>query len=620
MFILKCEKGAYILEISEPIGSNLIDVKEFGKRFQEWVKTHGEFIQELGKIPIENKISWGSILEQNAQKYPGNPAIKFEDTILTYKDFNEKVNQYANYFISLGLKRGDVVKVLIKNRIELLLVYTANSKIGATSSLINTDLRKKTLVYSLNLTPGKIVVIGEECFDDFNEIKSDINLSDVKQLCFIRDNGEMALPEGFTDLAQAVIDFSVDNPSTTNNVKTSDVIAYIFTSGTTGLPKAALLTHTRVLVAGFAFGRLIADFSPEDTIYIPLPFFHGTALMTGWPSILVNGGALALARKFSASHFWDDIRKFNATCFNYVGEICRYLMNQPPKPDDSDNPVRVVIGNGLRPEIWLEFKRRFNIPVIGEFYGSSEGNGAFLNVLNFDSTCGYSAGGYAIVRYDHEEDKPIRNTRGFMRKVRSGEVGLAIFESTGTSKFQGYTDKNATEAKLYRNVFKEGDEWFNSGDLMRNQGCNHAQFVDRLGDTFRWKGHNVSTTEVEQVLNIFDQVSISSVYGVKVPLTDGRVGMAAIVPTSSVNEFDFKKLANLFNNNLAPYAIPIFLRFKSDLSITHTFKFKKLKLKKEGFDPENIEEPLYIKLPNELNYIPLTKKIYESIQNQDYKL
>ena len=207
-------------EITKPSESNLIDVKEFGKRFQEWVKTHGELIQELGKIPVENKISWGSIFEQNAQKYTNNPAIKFEDTILTYKVFNEKVNQYANYFISLGLKKGDVVKVLIKNRIEFLLVYTANAKIGAISSLINTDLRKKSLAYSLNLTPGKIIVIGEGCFDAFNKIKSEINLSDVKQLCFIHDGGEMDLPEGFTDLPQAVINFSVENPSTTNDVKT----------------------------------------------------------------------------------------------------------------------------------------------------------------------------------------------------------------------------------------------------------------------------------------------------------------------------------------------------------------------------------------------------------------
>ncbi len=607
-----------MLETSKTDKSNIIDVEEFNKRFQEWIKNYAEFIQEIGKISEENKISWGSILEQNAQKHPNNPAIKFEDTILTYKEFNDKVNQYANYFISLGLKRGDIVKVLIENRIELLLVYTANAKIGVISSMINTDLRKKTLVYSLNLTPGKIIVIGEECFDTFNKVKSDVNLSDVKQLCFINDSGEMNLPDEFIDLPQTVMDFPIENPPTTIDVKTSDVIAYIFTSGTTGLPKAALLTHYRVIAAGSVFGRMIADFSSDDTMYIPLPFFHGTALMTGWPSIFIYGGALALARKFSVSRFWEDVRKFNATGFNYVGEICRYLMNQPPKPDDSNNPVRVVIGNGLRPEIWLDFKKRFKIPFIGEFYGSSEGNGAFANVLNFDCTCGYSAGGYAIVRYDLEEDKPIRNTRGFMRKVRRGEVGLVLFESTDTSKFRGYTDKKATEAKLYNNVFKEGDEWFNTGDLMRNQGCNHAQFVDRLGDTFRWKGHNVSTTEVEQVLNTFDQISMSSVYGVKIPFVDGRVGMAAIVPSSSVNEFNFKELAKLLNENLAPYAIPIFLRFKSDLSITQTFKFKKVKLKEEGIDPQYIDDQLYVMLLNKSGYIHLTKDIYKNIQNQKY--
>ena len=607
-----------MLETSKPEESNLIDVPEFNKRIQEWMKKHGQLLLELGKIPTENTLSWGSVLEDNVQKYPDRPAIKFEDIILTYKEFNDKVNQYANYFISLGLKRGDAVKVLIKNRIELLLVYTANAKIGAISSLINTDLRKKTLVYSLNLTPGKIIVVGEECFEAFNKVKANVKISDAKQLCFIHDAGEMDLPEGFIDLPQAVKDFPIDNPNTTADVKYSDVIAYLFTSGTMGMPKAALLTHSRVLGPGFAFGTIIAEFSPDDTIYIPLPFFHGTALMTGWSSVLVNGGALALARKFSASHFWDDVRKFNATGFNYVGEICRYLMNHPPSADDSNNPVRVVIGNGLRPEIWADFKQRFNIPVIGEFYGSSEGNGGFANVLNFDCTCGYSLGGYAIVRYDHEEDKLIKNKRGFARKVRKGEVGLLIFESAETSKFRGYTDKMATEAKLLHNVFKEGDEWFNTGDLMRNQGCNHAQFIDRLGDTFRWKGHNVSTTEVEHVLNLFDQVSMTSVYGVKIPNTDGRAGMAAVVSSSSVNEFDFKGLASLFNENLAPYAIPIFLRFKSDLSTTHSFKFKKIMLKNEGFDLENIKDPLYVKLPNQPDYRPLTPKIYKNIQNQKY--
>lgn len=343
-----------MLETSNPEESNLIDVPEFNKRIQEWTKKHGQLLLQLAKLPIEGTLSWGAILEENVQKYPDNPAIKFEDTILTYKEFNNKVNQYANYFISIGLKRGDVVKVLIKNRIEFLLVYTANAKIGAISSLINTDLRKKTLVYSLNLTPAKIIIVGEECLEAFNNVKPELKLTDAKQLCFIPDSGEIDLPEGFIDLPQTVKNSPTDNPNTTADVKYSDVIAYLFTSGTTGMPKAALLTHSRVLGPGFAFGTIIAEFTPDDTIYIALPFFHGTALMTGWSSVLVNGGALALARKFSVSQFWEDTRKFNATGFNYVGEICRYLMNQPPSTDDSNNPVRVAIGNGLRPEIWKD--------------------------------------------------------------------------------------------------------------------------------------------------------------------------------------------------------------------------------------------------------------------------
>ena len=598
--------------------SNLIDVKEFNKRFREWTEKYGKRVADIEKIPTENKVSWGSLVEENAQKYPHNTAIKFDDTTLTYKEFNELVNQYANYFISLGLKRGDVVKVLIKNRIEFLLVYTANAKIGATSSLINTDLLKKTLVYSLNLTPGKIVVVGEECFDAFNNVKSDLNLSDAQKLCFIPDQGVMTLPEDFIDLPLAVKDFPVENPSTTVDVKTTDVLAYLFTSGTTGLPKAANLTHQRVVLPGYIFGVLLANFTPDDTMYIPLPFFHGTALMTGWSSILVCGGALALSRKLSISRFWDDIRKYNATAFNYVGEVCRYLMNQPPKPDDSDNPVRVVIGNGLRPEIWIDFKKRFDIPHIGEFYGSSEGNGGFANVLNFDCTVGLTTYTYAIVKYDIDEEKPFISQRGFMKKVRRGEVGLLLFKSEGENEFQGYTDKKATEEKLFRNVFKNGDAWYNTGDLMRDQGCMHAQFVDRLGDTFRWKGHNISTTQVEEVLNVFDQILMSCVYGVKIPHTDGRAGMAAIIHSSDVSEFDFEGLSRLLSENLAPYAIPIFLRFKSDLSITHTFKLKKLKLKKESFDLGNIGDPLFVLLPNESEYTLLTKEIYENIQNQKY--
>ncbi len=607
-------------ESSKPDNSNLIDVKEFGKRIAEWAKKHGAFLQKFGEISAKNGISWGSLVEENAVKYPNAIAIKFEEITITYKEFNEKVNQYTNYFISLGLKKGDISKVLIKNRIEFLLVYTANAKIGVISSLINTDLRKKTLEHCLNLTPGKMIIIGEECFDAFRDVQSSLNLTDAQNLCYIPDYNKQMTPEGLINLPQIIKSYSTDNPSTTKDVKTPDVIAYLFTSGTTGLPKAARLTHSRVALTGMLIGNVVGNFTTDDTMYIPLPFFHGTAIMTGWSSILAAGGALALSRKFSASRFWDDIRKYNATAFNYVGEICRYLMNLPPSPEDLNNSVRVVIGNGLRPEIWKDFKKRFDIPTIGEFYGSSEGNVAFFNILNFDCTVGYSSSPYAIVKFDLDEEKPIRDDKGFMNKVSPGEIGLLISKSEGETTFTGYTDENDTEAKLFRNVFQEGDVYFNTGDLVRDQGSMHAQFIDRLGDTFRWKGHNVSTTEVEQVLNLYDQVSLSSVFGVKITNTDGRAGMAAIVPDPNIEEFNFKGLASLFEEHLAPYAIPVFLRLKSNLSTTHSFKFKKVDLKKEGFDPEIIEDPLYIRVAYKSDYIPLSKKIYERILNQDFKL
>jgi len=308
----------------------------------------------------------------------------------------------------------------------------------------------------------------------------------------------------------------------------------MYSSGTTGLPKAAIQKHIGMAVYGLYYGFYAAQFTSNDIIYVCLPLFHGTALALGWASAMSTGAAIALSRKFSVSRFWEDIRKYNATAFNYIGELCRYLMNQKPHPNDSKNTVKTIIGVGLRPEIWKDFKKRFDITRVIESYGASEGNAGFINLLNFDCTAGFTVAQYAVVEYDIENDEPIKNIKGYFKRVKIGETGLLIIKSHGAYKFTGYTDKKASEKKLFHNVFMEGDEWFNTGDLVRDQGCNHVQFVDRLGDTFRWKGHNVSTTEVEEVLNTHDDVLFSCVYGVKIPFTDGRAGMAAIVPKSSV--------------------------------------------------------------------------------------
>ncbi len=598
---------------------SLIDKKEYRKRRKALYGPNNGIIRKILDAPFENKISWGTIVEESAQKYHDKIAIKFEESELTYKEFNELVNQHAHYFLSLGLKKGDVVAILITNRTELLIIITAISKIGAISSIINTSLLGKSLVHAINKTPGKFVIVGSELIALFNSVRFDLDLSDDQKFFFSPDNDSIPLPEDFIDLSFVIRDYPIHNPSTTDSVKTMDTFAYVFTSGTTGLPKAAIRTHYGMFGGAYTYGLLMTSMNPEDTIYIPLPFFHTTALSVAWPAAFSGGAAVAIGRKFSVSRFWDEIRRYNATMFSYVGEMCSYLMNQPSNPNDKNHSIRAIIGNGLRYEIWKDFKERFGIDFIGEFYGQSEVPAIFINLLNFDCTLGMCSSPYVIVKYDFIEEKPIKNENGFMEKVDLGEVGLLLFVSKGSTKFTGYIDKAATKSKLFYNVFTEGDIWINTGDLLRDQGCSHAQFFDRLGDTFRWKGNNVSTTEVEKILNTYEDISISCTYGVKIPGTSGRAGMSSIVISGTFEEFDLKGLHDHLNKNLPSYGIPIFLRFKISLEATPTLKLKKFNLKKEEFNLNVIDDPIYVMLPNKSEYCRLTEDIYNNIQNQKIK-
>jgi citronellyl-CoA synthetase len=486
--------------------------------------------------------------------------------------------------------------------------------------MINTNLRQDSLRHCLSLHPAKVYIIGEEVIEDFVEVKNELELRPDQTLYFMPDTTQTEAPDGFIDYSKAAAKSPVYNPPTTVKVKPADTIAYVFTSGTTGgMPKAAVITHGRLVGSRYYNGRAVLDMQPTDTMYIPLPFFHTNALALSWPPVFANGSAVAIRRKFSVSNFWSDVRKYNATTWCYIGELCRYLINQPPHPNDRDNPLDKIIGNGLRPDIWQDFKDRFGISKVHEIYGAAESNLYFVNILNFNYTVGRCRQTYAIVKYDVDEDTAIRDKDGFMQRVEVAQTGLLLGEISEANPFVGYTSKEATDSKIIHDVFTKGDSWFNTDDLIRDIGYGHVQFVDRTGDTFRWKGENVSTTEVEAAANTLYQVSLSTVYGVKMPGGDGRAGMIAIIPECSLEAFDLKRLYDYFQGALPSYAVPKFVRLNKDLEYTPTHKIKKVQLKKDAFDPGRINDALYVLLPGELEYQPLSREIYAELLKGKYR-
>lgn len=565
--------------------------------------------------------------QQAAEKNPNGIAVGFEGRTYTYREFNGWANQMANYLQSLGLKRGDTIAVDIENRPELLTTVIAAAKLGVCSALVNTSQRGRVLTHSINLIEPKMLIVGAELVDAIEEVRGDLKVDQDKFFCWadqdtFKDPGTVA--EGYINIGAEVKNFGTDNLPESGQNRMHDPLFYIYTSGTTGLPKAVVFNHGRWEKAYNGFGFAAVRLTKDDSLYATLPFYHATGIVVGWASVIAGAGTVQLARRFSASRFWDDIRKYNCTSFAYVGELCRYLHERPAQPNDADNKVHVIVGNGLRPSIWKDFKERFGIERVIELYASSEGNVAFTNVLNFDNTVGYSPIPYAIVKYDKENEEPVRGPDGFLIKADKGEAGLMIGEITKKTPFDGYTDKSKTEETILRDVFKKGDAYFNTGDMMRDIGFKHAQFVDRLGDTFRWKGENVSTTEVEHILDTYDGITESVVYGVEIPNCDGRAGMAQLrldegTTFDALNQGGF---VDYLKTELPSYAIPLFLRIRTDqFEATGTFKHLKNDLKEEKYNLDKVKnEEVYMLLPGENSYTKLTPEIQEGVDNGKYRL
>ena len=565
----------------------------------------------------------GWSFEQATLRNPQGPALLYGEVTLTYAQVNEWANRIAHHLIAQGIGKGDVVAVFIENRPELLVTILAVAKVGAISALLNTSQTRDTLVHSLNLVAPVAIVVGEELVAAFLAVRERVSMAQARTW-FVADRDTYShpgvSPEGFINLMTASLDNACDNPVSSQQVFFDDPCFYIYTSGTTGLPKAGVFKHGRWMRSSASFGMIALDMRPDDVVYCTLPLYHATGLCVCWGSAISGASGFAIRRKFSASQFWNDVRKYRATTLGYVGELCRYLVDQPPTADDRQHGVTKMIGNGLRPGAWGEFKTRFGVCHICELYAASDGNIGFTNILNFDNTVGFSLMSWELAVYDHDSGAPIREANGFMRKVGKGEQGLLLAKIDDKAPLDGYTDPQKTEKVVLHDVFVKGDRYFNTGDLLRNIGFGHAQFVDRLGDTYRWKGENVSTTEVENILLRHPHISEAVAYGVEVRNTNGRAGMAAITPAESLATLDFSELLAFARQQMPAYAVPLFLRVKVKMETTGTFKYQKTRLKDEAFDPARSgADPIYAWLPGTETYVQVTEQMLKDIHGGRYR-
>jgi fatty-acyl-CoA synthase len=557
-----------------------------------YITSLGRTLYRMRHVKPDSPLTITDIVEGFGRDTPDAIAIFYEDRTVSYRELNEQANRYARWAKAQGVGRGDVVVLLMENRPEYLFAWLGIVRVGAIAALVNTNLRGAALAHSISIAKADHLILGSELAENYAEAHALVDAPPRVWTTGVRIADTDDLDAALAAQSRDALDASVRAGLTCK-----DKALYIFTSGTTGLPKAANITHLRMLFMMYGFaGGLGATAS--DRMYNVLPLYHSAGGICAVGVALTSGGSIVIRRKFSAHEFWTDCYRYKATFFQYIGELCRYLLNAPPGPHEQDHNIRAITGNGLRPEIWPLFQKRFAISKIIEFYGATEGN---VSMLNYDGKIGavgriprYMRGTMTtrIVRFDIERELPVRGADGLCIECAPDEVGEAVGKITNEpgKTFDGYTRAADTDKKILRDAFEKGDAWFRTGDLMRQDEDGYFYFVDRIGDTFRWKGENVATSEVSEALSVVPGIKEANVYGVAVPGMDGRAGMAALVAGPA---FDPSQLAAKLANNLPVYARPVFLRLMPEIETTGTFKQRKIDLVQEGFDPSKISEQIY---------------------------
>jgi fatty-acyl-CoA synthase len=563
-----------------------------------------------------------ALISDLAERFAGNVALIGDDETLTYAELAARANRFTRWALRQGLARGDVVCLVMQNCPTYLAAWLGITRMGAVVALVNTNLVRASLGHALRVAAPRCVVVDAAHAD---AVSTAMPMLDNDVPCWVW--GGKAREMGSLDAAVEQLSGAKVSGEECAPPSTRDPALYIYTSGTTGLPKAALVRHQRLLQWSYWFAGLL-DTTESDRMYNCLPLYHSVGGVVAIGSSLVSGGSVVIRRKFSARNFWDDVVQTECTLFQYIGELCRFLVNMPPHALEREHRLRIACGNGLRPDIWDTFQQRFAIPRILEFYAATEANFSLCNCEGRTGAIGriptFLAHRFpvALVAFDPERGEPLRDDNGRCRRCEVNEVGEAIGRivsdgSAPESQFDGYTDPSATDRKILRNVFVDGDAWFRSGDLMRRDAAGFFYFVDRVGDTFRWKGENVSTGEVADVLCAWPEVREAVVYGVEVPGCDGRAGMAAIVADGTL---DLDGLRAHLSIRVPEYARPVFVRVIREIETTSTFKPKKQDLVRIGFDPHATSDALFVNDRNAGAFVRVDAALFDSIRSGRFRL
>jgi fatty-acyl-CoA synthase len=550
-----------------------------------------------------------TLLQRNAKAEPHGLALELDAQRLTWSELERLTSRVAHVLAAAGVRAGDVVVLLGHNSPRYVGLLLGVTRLGATTALINYNLRGAPLVHALQASRARVLLVE----DSLAELLPTPPLPDTVVLRYGGPCDELDVR-----LARATA-----APYTPVAVDRNDDFVYIYTSGTTGLPKPCRVSHARALIVGTVLGQVLFDFQPGDKLYSPLPLYHSSALLIGVAAAIAHRTPTALRESFSASSFLADVRRYNATAMLYIGEMCRYLLATPPSALDRQHRLRVAVGNGLRPEIWARFRDRFGLAKLHEFYSATEAPGMLLNLSGVEGSVGRlpldGLGMYRLARFDVDREELVRNAQGFCIPVDADEPGellikIVDFRLLSGLAYRGYTDPQATSAKVVTEVFTRGDRYFRSGDLLRRDALGFYSFVDRIGDTFRCKGENVSTSEVATVLDQAPGVAEVTVLGIRIPGLDGQFGLAVVVPAG---EFDPRALHRTAQE-LPSYAQPRFVRLLAELKTTSTHKHQKAQLQREGVDPSAVAEPLFVR--TETTYEPLTPARYAAILDGTLRL